>query len=87
MMISTRKLTATDSYGIEDGADFNDLVGIPNINTTAISRIVVRHNQHIASLTVGIYGVFGRFSLIVLVKGALHRQSRGLSGRRWFKFQ
>lgn len=63
-MQSTRNLTTTGSYGYELGADFDDLVGIPNINTTAISRMVVTHDQHIESLTVGFNGIFVRYLLI-----------------------
>lgn len=70
-MTLTRNLTTTGTYGMESGTDFTDLDGIPNINTAAISRIVVTHNSHIQSLTVGFYEVSVWISLIARIKGAL----------------
>lgn len=62
-MLSTRNITTTGIFGHESGVDFDDIVGNPNINSTAISRIVVTYNTYISSLTVGFHGVFNSFSL------------------------
>lgn len=51
-MASARKLVTTEVRGGKIGAEFNDFAHIQNIETAAISRIIVRHDVYIHSLTV-----------------------------------
>lgn len=71
-MASTRKIIKTETIGNQNAPDFNDGDSIPNINIAAISRIVVMHDRHIQSLTVGFNEGCVRNSLIAWIKGALH---------------
>lgn len=45
IMLSNCKITTTKTIGHGSGTDFDDVVGIPNINTTAISQIFVTYNR------------------------------------------
>lgn len=65
-MASTRSLIRTESCGPSNMKHFSDRGDITNINTTAISRIVVTHDDFIRSLTVGLKTVLVRNLLMDL---------------------
>lgn len=54
-MPSTRETHTTDLVG-PSGITFDDRLVIRDINTAVITRIVVTHDTHLRSITVGSYG-------------------------------
>lgn len=71
-MASARDMITTDPHGITAGEDFDDKLGIPDLNKTAISRIEVTYDSYIRSLTVGINTVLVRKLLITEILDSLH---------------
>lgn len=55
--MSTRNITTTAKHGSTGGAAFDDKVGIPDLNKTAITHIALRYEPggYIRAMTVCLY--------------------------------
>lgn len=74
-MTTLRKTQTTDFVGVELGLNFNDGTIIPNINTAAITRIILTADSyHLRSITVRyIQSTFIKHLLISVSEGPLCR--------------
>lgn len=70
--MSSRNVITTAVNGLASGTPaFNDKAGIPDLDKTAITEIIVTHDQHIRSLTVGLETLVVRNLLIAVISDPL----------------